>query len=64
MVIREIITKEKWQKIWHKNKSGKINKIAAIGIKVRKWIAYHGFAINISNDLLAYKKIVPCGIKD
>ena len=50
--------------IWHKNKSGKINKIAAIGIKVKKWIAYHGFAINISNDLLAYKKIVPCGIKD
>ena len=50
--------------IWHKNKFGKINKIAAIGIKVKKWIAYHGFAINISNDLLAYKKIVPCGIKD
>ena len=50
--------------IWHKNKLGKINKIAAIGIKVKKWIAYHGFAINISNDLLAYKKIVPCGIKD
>ena len=50
--------------IWHKNKSGKINKIAAIGIKVKKWIAYHGFTINISNDLLAYKKIIPCGIKD
>ena len=50
--------------IWHKNKSGKINKIAAIGIKVRKWIAYHGFAINISNDLLSYKKIISCGIKD
>ena len=50
--------------IWHKNKSGQINKIAAIGIKVRKWIAYHGFAINISNDLDVYKKIIPCGIKD
>jgi len=50
--------------IWHKNKSGQINKIAAIGIKVRKWIAYHGFTINISNDLNAYKKIIPCGIKD
>tara|TARA_B100001559_G_scaffold302043_1_gene289464 strand:+ start:55 stop:678 length:624 start_codon:yes stop_codon:yes gene_type:complete len=50
--------------IWHKNKSGKINKIAAIGIKVKKWIAYHGFAINVSNDLLAYKKIIPCGIKN
>ena len=50
--------------IWHKNKSGQINKIAAIGIKVRKWIAYHGFSINIKNDLGAYKKIIPCGIKN
>ena len=37
-------------------------KIAAIGIKVKKWIAYHGFAINISNDLNKYNKIVPCGL--
>jgi len=50
--------------IWYKSKSGQINKIAAIGIKIRKWIAYHGFSINISNDLNAYKKIIPCGIKD
>ena len=39
-------------------------KIATIGIRVKKWIAYHGFAINISNDLSKYKNIVPCGIKD
>ena len=39
-------------------------KIAAIGIKVKKWIAYHGFSLNVSNDLEKYKKIVPCGIKD
>ena len=50
--------------IWYKNKSGEINKIAAIGIKVKKWIAYHGFSINISNNLDAYKKIIPCGIID
>ena len=50
--------------IWFENKSGKIDKIAAIGIKVKKWIAYHGFALNISNDLNVYKKIVPCGIRD
>ena len=50
--------------IWHKNKSGQINKIAAIGIKVRKWIAYHGFSINVTNNLDGYKKILPCGIKD
>jgi len=50
--------------IWHKSKSGQINKVAAIGIKIKKWIAYHGFAINITNDLDVYKKIIPCGIKD
>ena len=50
--------------IWLEHKSGKIDKIAAIGIKVKKWIAYHGFALNISNDLNVYKKIVPCGIRD
>ena len=38
--------------------------MAAIGIKVKKWIAYHGFALNISNNLEAYTKIIPCGIKD
>ena len=49
--------------IWHQNKK-EIKKIAAIGIKVRKWIAYHGFSINVSNDLKKYKKIIPCGIRD
>ena len=49
--------------IWVKNKNN-LMKIAAIGIRVKKWIAYHGFSINISNDLSKYKNIVPCGIKD
>ena len=49
--------------IWvHEKKT--INKIAAIGIRVSKWIAYHGFAININNDLKKYKNIIPCGITD
>ncbi len=39
-------------------------KIAAIGIKVRKWIAYHGFSLNVNNDLKKYKNIIPCGVKD
>jgi len=39
-------------------------KIAAIGIRVRKWIAYHGFSLNVSNDLKKYREIIPCGIKD
>ena len=37
-------------------------KIAAIGIKVSQWIAYHGCSINVCNDLEHYKKIVPCGL--
>jgi lipoyl(octanoyl) transferase len=49
--------------IWVDTNSG-IKKIAAIGIKVSKWIAYHGFAINIDNDLLKYSDIIPCGILD
>ena len=49
--------------IWHK-KSHLTNKVAAIGIRVKKWIAYHGFAININNNLDQYKKIIPCGVKD
>ena len=49
--------------IWHK-KSHLTNKVAAIGVRVKKWIAYHGFSININNNLDQYKKIIPCGIKD
>ncbi len=49
--------------IWYKENNN-INKVAAIGVRVRKWIAYHGFAININNSLEQYKKIIPCGILD
>ena len=49
--------------IWY-NDNGKIKKIAAIGVRVSKWIAYHGFSININNDLKKYDAIIPCGIKD
>ena len=49
--------------IWHRY-NNEVKKIAAIGIRVSKWIAYHGFAININNDLENYKKIIPCGISD
>ena len=49
--------------IWSKLKN-EDKKIGAIGIKVRRWIAYHGFSININNDISNYQKIVPCGIKD
>jgi len=49
--------------IWIKHNK-KIKKIAAIGIRVKSWIAYHGFSINIDVDLRKYKKIIPCGIND
>jgi|TARA_B110000438_G_C15717435_1_gene608160 lipoyl(octanoyl) transferase len=45
--------------IWVKGK-----KIAAIGVRVSKWIAYHGCSININNNLLDYKKIIPCGLNN
>ena len=47
-----------WTKLNNKEK-----KIGAIGIKVKKWITYHGFSINVNNDISNYQKIVPCGIK-
>ena len=49
--------------IWCKN-DHKIEKIAAIGVRVSKWIAYHGFSININNNLKKYDAIIPCGIKN
>ena len=39
-------------------------KIAAIGIRISKWVAYHGFSINIKNNLNDYKKINPCGLSN
>ena len=49
--------------IWvDKQKNSK--KIAAIGIRVKKWVAYHGFSLNVCNDLSKYKGIIPCGIRD
>ena len=48
-----------WTKLNNEDK-----KVGAIGIKVKRWIAYHGFSINIDNDISNYRKIIPCGIKD
>ena len=46
------------------NHENKIKKIAAIGIRISRWIAYHGFAINVNNNIENYNQIIPCGIKD
>ena len=49
--------------IWYKDKE-QTKKVAAIGVRISKWIAYHGFSININTNLEKYKSIIPCGIKD
>ena len=49
--------------IWF-NQNNEITKVAAIGVRVSKWIAYHGFSLNINCDLKHYTNIIPCGISD
>ncbi len=39
-------------------------KIASIGIAVRRWISYHGFALNIDNELSVFESIIPCGLSE
>lgn len=47
--------------IWIKHNK-KQKKVAAIGIKIKRWVAYHGFSLNLKVDLNNYSKIVPCGL--
>ncbi len=49
--------------IWVENKRS-LEKIAAIGIRVKKWIAFHGFSLNINVNKKNYNGIIPCGIND
>jgi lipoyl(octanoyl) transferase len=50
--------------IWVVNKGGREEKIAALGVRVRRWVSYHGIAINNAPDLKHYEGIVPCGISE
>lgn len=50
--------------VWVYNTHGGESKIAALGIRVRKGVAFHGISINIDPDLAHYAGIVPCGLKD
>jgi len=50
--------------IWVSDEKGAEKKIAALGIKIKKWVSYHGIAINISPDLAGFNNIVPCGIRE
>jgi lipoyl(octanoyl) transferase len=45
-------------------RNGRDEKIAAIGVRVRRWVTYHGIALNVSPDLDHYRGIVPCGIAE
>ncbi len=49
--------------IWYNDKSS-IKKVAAIGLRISKWVAYHGFSININTKLDKYNSIIPCGIRE
>ncbi len=50
--------------IWVKRPDGGEDKIAAVGVRVRRWVSYHGISINLDPDLTHYDGIVPCGISD
>jgi lipoyl(octanoyl) transferase len=50
--------------VWVKNSTGDLKKIAAIGIRVRKWVTFHGIALNVNTDLTKFNGIIPCGISE
>jgi lipoyl(octanoyl) transferase len=50
--------------IWVARHGGEEEKIAAIGVRVRRWVTYHGLAINVDPELDHYRGIVPCGIAE
>jgi lipoyl(octanoyl) transferase len=50
--------------IWVDRGGGREGKIAAIGVRVRRWVSYHGIAVNLDPDLSHFDGIVPCGIAD
>ena len=50
--------------IWTHDASGAEAKIGAIGVRVRRWVTMHGFAVNLSPDLTHFTGIVPCGISE
>jgi lipoyl(octanoyl) transferase len=50
--------------IWVSRPDGAEAKIAAIGVRVRHWVTYHGVALNVDPDLAHYRGIIPCGIAE
>ena len=50
--------------IWVAERGGRESKIAAIGVRIRHWVSFHGVSLNIDPDLSHYRGIVPCGISE
>jgi lipoyl(octanoyl) transferase len=50
--------------IWVARADGREDKIGAIGVRVRRWVSYHGLALNVAPNLSHFSGIVPCGISD
>jgi lipoyl(octanoyl) transferase len=50
--------------IWVRREGGREDKIAAIGVRLRRWVSYHGVSINMEPDLSHFSGIVPCGIRE
>ena len=49
--------------IWIEHEDGQEDKIAAIGVRIRRWVTYHGISLNVSPDLSHFSGIVPCGVQ-
>jgi lipoyl(octanoyl) transferase len=49
--------------VWVAGPGGNEDKIAAIGVRVRHWVSYHGVALNVDPDLEHFRGIVPCGVQ-
>ncbi len=50
--------------VWVDDKKNSVNKIAAVGVRCRKWITFHGIALNINPNLRHFSGIIPCGMRD
>ena len=50
--------------VWVQRPGGGENKVAALGVRVRRWVSYHGVSLNVAPDLSHYEGIVPCGIAE
>jgi lipoyl(octanoyl) transferase len=50
--------------VWVKRTDGREEKIAALGLRVRHWVSFHGISLNVAPDLSHYAGIVPCGVKE